>query len=185
MKVQYSGNIDLTDEVLDLLADKVAERLGDSGTDSKASAKKEKPAKTTRRGKKAAEENDNSEAVEAFKTEMEELTEGVKAKEVKEFLSEWDYKSIGHCDPKDFDDILEAAREEFGGDEEGEDESDEEITVDVVKPLCQKAAKLDKDAMAELYEEFEISGIRGLTKLGEEDLEDLHAAVTEIIEEAE
>lgn len=158
---------DLLTALVELIAEKVVEKMGGSGE------------KVTPRASKEPEEDDVD--YDDLREELAEVANAFKkdnsAAELKKVLAEFDAKTIKSVADEDLEDVIKALTDE--GDDEGDDE-DEEVTVEAVKLACQAFAKKNgKDELDEILEDYEIKSVRSLNKLEQEDLEELFAEVTE------
>ena len=164
--------------------DLMANFLEQIGEQAAASSSDAEPAKTSKKEKPASKKGGAGTA-EQIKELCNQLLEATDKATVKGVTSEFDCTTVAKAcklEGEDAADCIEALQEAIEEAGEGGDGSDgeEEITVEAVKVAVQAFSKSKgKDACTELLEDFNIKSVRGLSKLSQDELEELYAEVCE------
>lgn len=154
-------SIKTIEDVLDYLAEAIAEHIGSESDDSTASDDESTYSKDDI--KEFIKDND------------------LDKNDVKPVLKEHGFKSPGHIDEdyEEMDQLYADIAELVEADPDDPDEY-EELTVDMVKETCQAYAKENsKEDLTEILEPYGIKSVRGLKNLDEEDLGKLYEELTE------
>lgn len=167
--IEDLDNEDIIEQLVAALGGK-AEKPGKSEKSSKGK-KKEKP----------EEDDDEDITPDDVKEACEELKKLSNAKTVKEVLGEFDIKTPAAAAKSDeFEDIYEALNDKIDElSDDDDDDDDEVVDIDTVKKACQTFAKKEgKEELEEILEDFSISSVRGLSKLDDDDLQELYDEVS-------
>ncbi len=117
-----------------------------------------------------------------LRSELEEVAAQYKkdnsAAELKKVLAEFDARTIKAVADEDLEAVIEALTD--GAEDDDEEEDEDDITVEAVKIACQAFAKSNsKEELDEILEDYDIKSVRSLSKLSQDDLEELYAEVSE------
>lgn len=183
--------ITITDDFIDALADKIAEKL--NSVEPAAGA-----------GEDEADEGAGLTQKE-FLAIVDEAAKASSKKEVMAVLAEFDCKNPKKADEEDWDDIAEQLSKLIDSDEEDEEEEDDEeldeddnddeeesdddeeedeedITPEDVKEAYTAAKKKDSKATKEIMADFELKSPAGFKKLDEDELVDIYEELADVAE---
>lgn len=119
-----------------------------------------------------------------LRSELEEVAAQYKkdnsAAELKKVLAEFDARTIKSVADEDLEAVIEALTDGAEADDDDDEEDEDDITVEAVKIACQAFAKSNsKEELDEILEDYDIKSVRSLSKLSQDDLEELYAEVSE------